>query len=203
MVALALVVCAGAILLFVPVSLRLAVGWDERSTPPWRLSLRLWGIELLPGRRSRSRGPASAPEGGAKAKRTLPPWLRRLLRWAWRKFRAPRRRRPGPRRRGGLAKSILGMLVRFLKAAFVMPTRRIQLDLGGVDPAMLASLWGLFLAVEPLLPRPGTLRFRPDWACFRLRASLTWHLRSSLAGFLLGLMRSGRKRTIPLLPSPP
>lgn len=95
------------------------------------------------------------------------------------------------------------MLVRFLKAAFVMPTRRIQLDLGGVDPAMLASLWGLFLAVEPLLPRPGTLRFRPDWACFRLRASLTWHLRSSLAGFLLGLVRSGRKRTIPLLPSPP
>lgn len=203
LVVFALVLVAGCVFLFLPISLRLAVGWDEASTPPWKLSLRLWGIELMPSSRTRPKAVATtaAGEGPAKAKRRMPPWLRRLLRWAWKKFRAPRRRPSGRRTKGSLAKTILGLFLRFLKAAFVMPTRRIQLDLGGIDPATLASLWGLFLAFEPLLPRPGTLRFRPDWECFRLQGSLTWHLRSSVAGFLFGLLRSGRVRTPSLLPS--
>ncbi len=202
MVVFALVLVAGCVFLFLPISLRLAIGWDESATPPWKLSLRLWGIELMPSPRPKPKAVSTQAEGkgAAKSKRRMPPWLRRLLRWAWKKFRAPRARTSG-KKKGNLAKTIVGLFLRFLKAAFVMPTRRIQLDLGGVDPATLASLWGLFLAFEPLLPRPGTLRFRPDWECFRLRGSLTWHLRSSVAGFLFGLWRSGRGRTPSLLPS--
>lgn len=203
MVVFALALVAGCVFLFLPISLRLAVGWDEAATPPWRLSLRLWGIELMPSPRTKPKAASTRAEGKGptKSKRRIPPWLRRLSRWAWKKFRAPRSRPSGKRAKRSLAMTILGVFLRFLKAAFVMPTRRIQLDLGGVDPATLASLWGLFLSFEPLLPRPGTLRFRPDWECFRLRGSLTWHLRSSVAGFLLGLWRSGRVRTPSLLPS--
>jgi len=199
--AVALVLAAACVLLFLPVSLRLAVGWEEGATPPWKLSVRLWRIELLPAPRPR-RAPASdgSDAGPEPRRKSMPPWMRRLLRWAWKKFRTPRR--PGSaarKRRGGNA--LVRVVLRFLKAAFVLPTRRIQIDLGGIDPATLATLWGLFLAIDPLLPRPGTFRFRPDWECFRPKGRLSWHLRASLAGFLFGLLRSRRGGTSPLLPS--
>lgn len=93
------------------------------------------------------------------------------------------------------------LLLRFLHGAFVLPTRRFQVDLGGVDPATLGMLQGVFLTLDPLMPRSGVLRLRPVWGLDKFRGRVLWHLRSSVAGLLWGILVRRRSGPPALLPS--
>lgn len=191
-----LVVC---VLSLVPVSVRLMVRWDAASTPPWGISLRLWGVDLLGLSERASRRPAPR----SKSRRTgplVPPWLRKWSRRAWKYWRR-RSHRTGTVGTGRGRTSSL--LLRFVRGIFVLPTRRVQLDLGGIDPAALGMLHGLFLSVEPLLPYDGVLRFHPCWGLVQPRVRLVWHLRFSLASLIGGIVRRRRRAPPPLLPSVP
>jgi len=187
------------VLSLVPVSVRLMVRWDAAASPPWGLSLRLWGVDLL-GLSQRGSRRAAPRSQSKRAGPLVPPWVRKWGRWAWRRWRRRDRRTGSVRTGRGRTSSLL---LRFLRGIFVLPTRRVQLDLGGIDPAALGMLHGLFLSVEPLLPHDGLLRFRPRWGLVHPHARLVWHLRFSLAGLIGGIVRRRRRAPPPLLPSVP
>jgi len=178
---LALVVLAGCGVLLLPISLRLSVRWSEVEATPLRLSLRLAGIELL-----------GAPRGRVRQRQTdrgrgpmVPPWLERLTKFVYRRWC---KRSRGPKSRDGSRRGIGLFLRRFLSATLLVPTRRLQLSLGGIDPASLGMLHALFLATRPLLPRGDILRFTPRWGGVSTRVELVWHLRFSIASVVGGLL---------------
>jgi len=200
-IVLLLALLAGIGLLLVPVSLRLFVAWDDSREPPWSLGLHLGGIALLslPARpRARSSKPSPKP---ARPGPLVPPWLRRWTRRLWRFYKARRRAKlkktGAPKSRSSVGKT----LMRFVHGAIVLPTRRFQVDLGGVDPATLGMMQGVFLSIDPLMPRSEVLRFRPVWGHERLRGRVLWHLRSSVLGLLWGILVRRRARPPALLPS--
>jgi hypothetical protein len=188
--AFALALLAGCVLLLAPIHLSLAFRWDEGTERPWSFVLRLWGFPLvrLPGSaRQQRNGSDSEPRA------TIPPWLNWLIDFArdrWREQRAREREGKG----GGHPFRVLGRLI---NATVLRPTRRIRLELGGIDPALLAALHGLFLSFRPLLPSDDILGLKPDWTAFRPRVRLLWSLRASCAGMAgawLSSLREGRAR---------
>ena len=192
---------AGCGLLLVPISLRLTVSWDESRATPWSLGVDLAGISLLrlpSGPKARS---SSGPSKSGRPGPLVPPWVRRWGRRLWAFYKARRRAGRRKSRTPGKGASVGKILLRFLHGAFVLPTRRFQLDLGGLDPATLGMLQGVFLSIDPLMPRSGILRFRPVWGQDRPSAKVLWHLRSSVAGLLWGILLRRRSRPPALLPS--
>jgi hypothetical protein len=89
-------------------------------------------------------------------------------------------------------------------------TRRLEVDLGGIDPALLGILTGTFggLAASFGIRR---FRWRPDFAASSFRFRLEWRLSISLFGILRWGLASApsltaafkRRRRPGLLPSAP
>lgn len=193
--AIAIVVLLSLALLLVRVPILLVLHWDRSDPRRWGLVVRLAGATLvrLPGpRESRPRSDDQAP--------LIPPWLWRVLDWGIAKWK---KRRRGPSREGR-SSGPLGVLGLLLDVLLVRTTRRLRLEIGGIDPAGLAALHGLFLSLRPLVPGADTFRFHPDWTVFEPRFRLVWSLRVSVAGFLGGLasvafkgLRGAREADLP------
>ena len=185
----------GAILLFLPLRFTLVIGWDRRfplfDVRIWRFSLRTsrpphWlrrvGERLLDfvvGKISRPKTPPLKP---VPAKRSL-----------GRKIHPPT-----------FVRAVLEAGLRFL-ARF---TRRLEIQLGGIDPASLGMLTGFCGGLATAF---GVRKFRwvPDFGSASFRFRLEWTLSISLFGLLLWAGRSvpaiagsfRRNRTKGLLPS--
>lgn len=174
-----IVVLLSFLLLLVPVPIVVVLRWDSNQPRRWRFTVRLAGAAIvrLPGRRE------TRPRSDDSPAR-LPPWLGRLVDWTvarWKK----RSSADSKRKRGG--SDPLDIAWHLIKTFLVRPTRSLRLELGGIDPAALASIHGLFLSFEPLVPGNGVIRFRPLWTVFEPRIQLIWSLRVTVAGILGGL----------------
>lgn len=175
----ALAALAGCVLLLLPVSVVVAFRWDHGNADKWSLSLRLWGVNLLrfpAARRSmRAETDSEAPKG-------IPPWLGKLVEWTAARWRRMRTRKQDGTRKGRDPVELLKGLGRVF---LIHPTRGLRVELGGIDPALLASIHGLVLSLRPLLPGRGDrFRMTPDWTVFQPRVRLIWSMRTSCARLL-------------------
>lgn len=192
-VVLVLVLLAGLALLL-PIHLTVAFRWDDGQVKPWALRVGIWGFPLLrlPTAPRRS-VPSNTDEPRAKG---LPPWLDTLITWTTRQWRLQREKE----RTGKARPGTLRLVARLARGLVLRPTRKVRLDLGGIDPAVLASIHGVFLAISPLLPGDGLFLMRPDWMAFRPRVRLVWSYRASLArlvGTFLSVLREHRPQAAP------
>lgn len=187
--ALALACLAGCGLSLVPIPLRVTFRWDGDSVPRWSLVLRIAGFALLdlPDRNAPRR--ESEPE-----EFSMPPWLDALVDWTlaqWRKHRSRAKTESGTKKSGGF--DLFDLLERLFLGLFVRPTRRVRLDVAGIDPAALAAMYGAFLSVQPLLPGGDIFRLRPEWDATRPRVRFLWAMRTSLAGLIGGILYPKRR----------
>ena len=158
----------------VPVRATLQVGWEERIP---LFEVRIWGVSL-----KRRRPPALL-------RRIVNRLLDRfLMAFPARSSEKPRADAPTPVRRTDplrLAWWAIAALGRFLSQF----TRRLDLRLGGIDPALLGGLTGFLGGIGAAL---GAERFSwiPDFQPGPLRFQLRWTLSISILGILLWLGRS-------------
>lgn len=178
--AIAIVFVLSLALLLVPVPILLVLRWDRADPRRWALVVRLAGATLvrLPG------PPDTRPKSDDQAP-AIPPWLWRIIDWLIAKWKKSRGASP----RGGRSSDPLGAFGFLLEALLVRPTKGLRLEIGGIDPATLAALHGLFLSARPLVPGGDTLRFHPVWTVFEPRFRLVWSLRVSVAGLFGGLAK--------------
>lgn len=187
--ALALACLAGCGLLLLPIPLRLIFRWDGNAVPRWSLVLRVGGFALLdlPDR--------NAPRGESEARDfVMPPWLDSLIDWTiaqWRKHRARGKTESGTKK--GSRFDLFDLVERVFLGVFVRPTRRVRLDVAGIDPAALAAMYGAFISVQPLLPGGDIFRLRPEWDATRPRVRFLWAMRTSLAGLIGGILFPKRR----------
>lgn len=182
--AIAIVFVLSLALALVPVPILLVLRWDRADPRRWALVVRLAGATLvrLPG------PPDTRPKSDDQAP-LVPPWLWRIVDWLIAKWKKSRR---APSR-GGRASDPMGVLGLLLETLLVRPTKGLRLEIGGIDPATLAALHGLFLSVRPIVPGADTIRFHPVWTVFEPRFRLAWSLRVSVAGFVGGLASAATK----------
>jgi hypothetical protein len=168
-----MVVLLGAILV-VPVRATLLVGWEERIP---LFEVRIWGMSLR-----RRRPPALL-------RRLVNRLLDRFLRaFPSRSSEKRREGAPAPVRRADpvrLAWWALVALGRFLSHF----TRRLEIRLGGMDPALLGGSTGFLGGIAAAL---GIERFSwiPEFQPGPLRFRLRWTVSISVLGILLWVGRS-------------
>ena len=158
----------------VPVRATLQVGWEER-TPLFEI--RIWGISL-----KRRRPPALL-------RRLVNGLLDRFLKaFPSRSPETPRKDAPTPSRHANpfrLVLWVLAALGRFLSQF----TRRLDIRLGGIDPALLGGLTGFLGGIAAAL---GAERFSwiPEFQPGPVRFRLRWTVSISVLGILLWVGRS-------------
>lgn len=187
---LVLVLLAGLALLL-PIHLAVAFRWEDGQPKPWSLRVGIWGFPLL---RLPSAPRRSVPStSDAPREKGLPPWLDTLISWTSRQWRRQREKERAGKSRPGT----LRLVARLARHLILGPTRKVRLDLGGIDPAVLAGIHGAFLSISPLLPGDDLFLLRPDWTAFRPRVRFLWSYRASLArlvGTALPILREHRRR---------
>lgn len=78
------------------------------------------------------------------------------------------------------------------QAGVIAPTRRLLVEVGGIDPAAMGWGHGLSLVVQAAHPEADVVRFRPDWSATRPVFAVVWVMQFRLASLLHSIWRQTR-----------